>query len=266
MKISGYANSPALRRLLTMAVLPVVDGFFIAFLQTGMWRDMGQAAVFGMTAFSGGACVIAAMELKGRWFARLAQVAVVYAVLAVSALTIASLQPVFTQALPDNLYLFTGVFLLGLGLHATGAPLLQRIAMWTGFEAVVKVMLTASLLSALMRKGIDWRPALNPELLPFLGGALLAGFGLSVTGALMGLLTEKAADRQALGWGAGTALVLMGLNLLGFTVPNAWVLAPLAAGYLWTVAPVLALSLWTAAAKPAPVSTDTASSNELIIR
>ena len=83
MKIKEDAYSVAVRRLLVMASLPVLDGFFISFLATGLWQDPGQALAFGLTAFSGGACVVAAMRLEGSLRERFVKALAVYGLLAV---------------------------------------------------------------------------------------------------------------------------------------------------------------------------------------
>lgn len=231
MKVTEYAYSKATQRLLVMAMLPVIDGYFISFLSTGLWRDMGQALAFGMTAFSGGACVAAAMLLPGSLRARLLQVLGIYAGLAVLILVATAFQPVLAQIIPANLSLFTSVFLIGLGLYTTGVPLLKRVGAWTGFEAAVKVILVATLIRAVTSPGMSWQPALDSSRLGALAVAWAGGLGLTLSGVLLGYLVKAVNDKRPLDWGAGISLVLMGLRLLGLMLPGWLVLTPLVVGY-----------------------------------
>lgn len=223
------------RRLLTMAGLPLVDGFFLAFLLTGLWQEPGQALAFGLTAFSGAACFVAAMQLPGTWRQRLGWVIGVYALIGLAALLIAAAQPFFASILPENLHLFTGLFLIGLGLWISEVPSLRRVAGWLGFEAAVKVMVAASLIHGALR-GPVWQLSLNPAVLGPLALAVAAGFALSALGMLLGLALSRATDQRPLNWGAGISLVLMGLKVLGVPAPSSLVIAPLAVGCLATVA------------------------------
>lgn len=223
------------RRLLTMAGLPLIDGFFLAFLLTGLWQKPGQALAFGLTAFSGAACFVAAMQLPGSFRQRLGWVTGVYALIGLGALAVSTAQPFFASILPENLQLFTGLFLLGLGLWISGVGGLRRVASWMGFEAAVKVMIAASLINGVLQ-GPVWRLSLDPALMGPLALAVAAGFALTAVGMLLGLALSRAADQRPLNWGAGISLTLMGLSVLGVTVPSSLVIAPLAVGCLVTVA------------------------------
>lgn len=226
--------SPATRNLLILAGLPLIDGFFLAFLATGLWRDPWRATAFGLTAFSGAGCVIAAMRLEGSPVKRFVRVLGVYAVITVGASTISLAQPLFQSLLPPNLHLFTSIFLIGLGLSISGVPCLRRVAFWLGFEAAVKAMIVASLLHGLIA-GVTWQFSLDLALLPSLAIAIGAGFSLTTLGMLLGLWLRHAADQRPINWGAGISLSCMGLNLLGLTTPTVVIIAPLALGCLWTL-------------------------------
>lgn len=245
--------SPEAGTLLTLAGLPLIDGFFLAFLGTGLWHDLGQAAAFGLTAFSGAGCVVAAAQLRGSLGRRLGQVLLVYALVGAGAFSVAALQPIFQSLLPANLALFTGVFLIGLGLWISGLSRARRIAAWLGFQAAVKVMLAASLLHGLLG-GIDWRLSLSPDVLAPLAVALGTGLALTLGGIGLGWLRDRLADPRPLNWGAGASLLLMGLTVLGWPVPTSAVLAPLAAGCLWSAGAALRGALCAAAGRRQPTS------------
>lgn len=225
--------SPEAINLLTLAGLPLIDGFFLAFLGTGLWRNLGQAVAFGLTAFSGAGCVVAAMQLRGSLAQRLRQALAIYALVGAGAMTVAALQPVFQSLLPANLALFTGIFLIGLGLWISDLRIARRIASWIGFQAAVKVVLAASLIHGLSA-GIDWRVSLTPELLAPVAVALVSGLALTLGGIGLSLLRDRLVDPRPLNWGAGASLLLMGLTVLGWPAPTTFVLAPLIAGCLWT--------------------------------
>ncbi len=61
--------------LLIAAGLPLLDGFFLSFLATGLWEQTAQSVAFGLNAFSGAACVVTAMKLSGSLHRRLSTVA-----------------------------------------------------------------------------------------------------------------------------------------------------------------------------------------------
>jgi hypothetical protein len=233
-----FRGLPALpedaRPLLTLAGLPLIDGFFLAFLGAGLWRDLGHAAAFGLTAFSGAGCVVAASQLRGSLGQRIGQVLAVYALVGAGAVIVTALQPIFQSLLPANLALFTGVFLIGLGLWISGLRRARQVASWIGFQAAVKVMLVASLIHGLLG-GIDWRVSLSPEVLAPLALALGAGLTLTLGGIGLSVLRDRVADPRPLNWGAGASLLLMGLTVLGWPIPTLAVLAPLGAGCLWSV-------------------------------
>jgi|GEM_PF-2372318 len=220
--------------LLMLAGLPLIDGFYLAFLATDLWQDPWRALTFGLTAFSGAGCVSTSVQLPGSFWARIAQVVEVYIVVGVGALVVGAARPFFADLLPINLYLFTGVFLVGLGFWITEVPILRRVALWMGFEAAVKAMIAASVVHGMIN-GVTWRFSLDPKLLPALAWALGAGFALTTGGAAIGVLLGKTTDQRYLKLGAGTSLVLMGLSVLGVAVPSVYVLAPLVIGCLASV-------------------------------
>jgi len=225
--------------LLCLSGLPLLDGFFLAFLKIGLWRQTSSAVAFGVTAFSGAGAVIAAMRLPGTLAQRAVKVLAVYAVVAAGALGISLVRPLFQSLLPDNLQLFTAVFLIGLGLLISGVPSCRRLAQWFGCENVVKAMILASLLNGAIH-GVRWQTSFEPAALRGVGIALIAGLTLSLFGAALGSLLRDDADKRPLDLGAGISLVTMGLKVLGLPVPTMCVIAPLVIGFVLTL--VLSLS------------------------
>jgi len=238
------------RRLLTLAGLPLIDGFFLSFLLTGLWQEPGQALALGLVAFSGAGCFIAAMQLPGSFRQRLGWVTGVYVLIGLGALAISTAQPFFASILPENLHLFTGVFLLGLGLWLSGVGGLRKIASGIGFDAAVKVMIAASLVNGVIR-GPVWRLSWDPALLGPVALAVAAGYSLTTVGTLLGLALSRAADQRPLNWGAAISLTLMGLSVLGVAVSSSLVIAPLVIGCLVTVT----LAIQQAQSHSLPVST-----------
>lgn len=226
------------QRLLTLAALPLIDGFFLVFLTTGLWEEPWQAVVFGLTAFSGAGCFAAATQLTGTLKYRVKQVVMVYSLVVIGALFVSLTQPIFESLLPSNVHLFTAVFLIGLGLYLSGVRVMRKVAKFLGFEAAVKVMIAASLIQGLFH-GVDLRLSLDITRLPAISITVFAGFLLTLAGMVFGLVTRHTSDQRPLNLGAGTSLVLMGLNLLGMGLSPGLVIAPLAAGSMWLVGGIL---------------------------
>lgn len=223
--------------LLIAAGLPLVDGFYLTFLATGLWRQPAQAAAFGLSAFSGAACVVTAMQLTGSLRQRLAGVVAIYGLLAVGATVILAGRPLFESLLPPNLNLFTAVFLIGLALTVSGEVVLRRYAGYTGWMSAIKVMVLGSILNGFIH-GINWRFVPDVTPLPAVLLAVGAGFGLTLVGVLLGYLlgqSGKAALRP-LRLGATVSLLALALNVLGMGIPSPLVLVPLLVGTIWTVA------------------------------
>lgn len=226
--------SDELKKLLIMAGLPLLDGFFLSFLATDMWRDAWRSAAFGLTAFSGAGCVIAAMRLKGGIMLRAIQVLLVYSIVGIGAFLISLARPFFINLLPANLYLFTGIFLIGLGLWMTDMKFLRKVAVWMGFEAAVKVMIISSLIHGFIN-GTKFAVAPDSNLWAPILIAVGVGLGLSMGGMLFGLVLNKIADQKPMNLGAGLSLLLMGISVLGLNIPSIWVIVPLIGGCIWSI-------------------------------
>lgn len=226
--------------LCMLSALPLLDGYFLAFLTSDSWKDWGQALTFGLTAFSGGGCVYAASQLRGTFSQRIGQVVGVYVGLAALALTVSFARPLFIKLLPANLHLFTAMFILGLGLSHSGVPWLRRIAERFGLRHAFTLMAIASLLQGLFNKDLTLQ-SLSAELsldlapLPALALSLSSGLGLTAVGVVLRMLLTEATGQQPLQIGAGVSLILMGLNLLGAGFPSGAVIGPLALGCLWVM-------------------------------
>lgn len=123
---------------------------------------MGNAFAFGLTTLSGTGCVILAIKIKGSLWKRCKEVLVVYTIIGIGMLLEACAQPLFITMLPDNLYLFTGIFLIGLGFWLSGVQRLQNIATRVGFQAAINVMIVASIIHGLI-PGISWNISPGPN-------------------------------------------------------------------------------------------------------
>jgi hypothetical protein len=226
--------------LLIAAGLPLLDGFFLSFLATGLWEQVAQSVAFGLNAFSGAACVVTAMKLSGSLHRRLSTVAFIYLLLGIAAVLIAVARPFFESLLPPNLNLFTAIFLIGLALQVSGEARLQRYAGYLGWMAAVKVMIVASVLQGMIY-GFNW--SFVPDLLPLPSVVLsvLAGFGLTTVGVLLGYFVGHAGDDvlRPLRLSATVSLLGLGLNVLGLGIAPGVILAPLLAGIAWTLVSVL---------------------------
>lgn len=233
----GYLSRDTLR-LLTLAALPLIDGFFLVFLSTDMWQEPWQAIAFGFTALSGAGCFATATRLSGSWVRRLTKVVIVYILVATGAICISLAQPIFESLLPANIHLFTAVFLIGLGLDMSGVGALARIAKVLGYRGIVMAVITASILQGAIN-GVDLQISPDITALPTICLMVLSGFILSFSGMVLGVFTQNAGNRLPLNLGAGTSLILMGLNVLGFDIPAIWVVAPLACGCLWMVSEII---------------------------
>jgi hypothetical protein len=241
LSMSGESNhrehlGPEFWNLCMLSALPLLDGYFLAFLTSDLWKDWRNALAFGLTAFSGGGCVYVAMNLRGTVKQRIAQVVSVYIGLALGALMVSLARPFFESFLPDNVHLFTAMLLLGLGLCISGVPWLRRIAQWAGLQYAFRLIIFASLCQGLFIKGIKVELSLDWTLLPALAVSVSAGLGLTVVGVVLGLFLAGVADQRLLQIGAGISLALMGFNLLGAGFPSVVVISPLVLGCLWTMA------------------------------
>jgi hypothetical protein len=232
------------RNLLALVTLPLRDGFFLTNFASGLGNDLSNALAFGSIAFSGPACIIAAMQLKGSALQRISVLSLIYIVVGVVAFAESMAQPVFASFLPPNLHLFSGVFLLGLALWTSGIPILRRIAGWLGFEAISKTMVAIGLIFAL-RNGLGWGCSFDFRYLPNLLMALGTGYLFSlVAGIGSGLMADKVKNQHPLRWSGSVSLFLTSLNVLGIAnIPTIWVVTPLSAGCLWITLPLVLHSL-----------------------
>ncbi len=224
-----FRLSPEARLLMTLSALPIVDGVFIVFLATGLWQDLWSAAAFGATAFSGAGCIVAAIRLTGTWRDRLRQVVQVYILVTLGATIVTFARPLFVGLLPTELGLYSGVFLLWLGARISGIPLLQGIAGRLPCEGLVIGMMIAAVVRGIT-VGIVWGVETNPRLVLPLTIAISTGFGLSLAGAILGLLVTQESVRGPLDLGGGISLMLMGCKVLGFGITSVWLIAPLVVG------------------------------------
>ncbi len=153
-------------------------------------------------------------------------------------------RPFFESLLPPNLNLFTAIFLIGLALQVSGEARLQRYAGYLGWMAAVKVMIVTSLLQGLIY-GFNWYFAPDIAPLPAVAISMLAGFGLTTIGVLLGYFIGHAEDNllRPLRLSATVSLLGLGLNVLGLGVAPGIVLAPLMVGIGWTLIAVMRSTL-----------------------
>ena len=221
--------------LLNMSGLPIIDGFFVACIGSGLFADTGQSVLFGCCAFSGAGCVVATLHLKGGLFERLLDVLRVYLVIAVSAIGVATAEPMIRVMVPDQLHLLTAVFLISLGFLFSGVKMLVRAANFIGVSALVRCMLVLIAANSLTTScDLIFKVRFEPVLFRNVGIAVVSGWLLSSTGAVVGIVIENLDnfDRRPLDIGGGISLMFMGLKILGYLLPGWVILIPLISGCL----------------------------------
>ena len=221
--------------LLHMSGLPIIDGFFVACIGSGLFADTGQSVLFGCCAFSGAGCVVATLHLKGGLFERLLDVLRVYLVIAVSAIGVATAEPMIRVMVPDQLHLLTAVFLISLGFLFSGVKMLVRAANFIGVSALVRCMLVLIAANSLTTScDLIFKVRFEPVLFRNVGIAVVSGWLLSSTGAVVGIVIENLDnfDRRPLDIGGGISLMFMGLKILGYLLPGWVILIPLISGCL----------------------------------
>lgn len=221
--------------LLNMSGLPIIDGFFVACIGSGLFADTGQSVLFGCCAFSGAGCVVATLHLKGGLFERLLDVLRVYLVIAVAAIGVAMAEPMIRVMVPDQLHLLTAVFLISLGFLFSGVKMLVRVANFIGVSALVRCMLVLIAANSLTTScDLIFKVSFEPVLFRNVGIAVVSGWLLSSTGAVVGIVIESLDnfDRRPLDIGGGISLMFMGLKILGYMLPGWIILVPLVSGCL----------------------------------
>src|SRR3989442_5238235 len=182
-------------RLLILAGLPLVDGYFLFYLRSEPFRGMLGAIIFGLTAFSGAGCLAAAISLGGSGRGRLRQISKLYLVIALGAFTIFSQQGLVSSILSranGTWRVASGIFLVGLGFETTEMPPLQAIARWMDFDRIPKHLLLIILVSAVFLSPIPSDHGTDPSTqaaadLSEILLALLVGFVMTLLGALIGM-------------------------------------------------------------------------------
>ena len=219
--------------LLQMSALPIIDGFYVVCLGSGIFADTCQSVLFGCCAFSGAGCVVAALHLEGGLFERLLDVLRVYLVVAVAAIGVAMAEPMIRVMVPGQLHLLTAVFLIALGMFLSGITILVRVAKFMGVSVLVRCMLLLIAANSLATScDLIFKVSFEPALLRNVGIAVVCGWLLSSIGAFVGILIASLDnfDRRPLDIGGGISLVLMGLKLLGYLLPGWVIIIPLVSG------------------------------------
>lgn len=220
--------------LLVVAGLPLLDGYFLAFLAGNMWSDFWKVVGFGLTAFSGAACILTAMKMRGNLPHRLVQVSLVYLVVAFAAIFIASASNILSKIVPENISVFTALFLLGLAFTFTGNKFLAKVADFIGARSVVGAILLILAFNA-MKDGISGGLYLDPHIVIPVSFAIGLGYMLTVLGTILGYFTKNIIEVGPMRWGAGISLIIMAFTVLGFQIGSYWVLPPLIIGLLFSV-------------------------------
>ncbi len=120
-------RSAEFNKLLSMAGLPLLDGFFMASATSQLWHDLWFAVSFGLTGLSGAGCVTIAMRLKGCRSAKACQILVIYLLVLMGSMVEVLVLPVLQSMISPVHYYLTALFLFGMALTFTGIPLLQNI-------------------------------------------------------------------------------------------------------------------------------------------
>lgn len=221
--------------LLQMSGLPIIDGFYVACIGSGLFADTGQSVLFGCCAFSGAGCVVAALHLEGGLFERLVDLLFVYLIVGGAAIGVAMAEPLIAAMVPGQLHLLTAVFLIALGMYLSGIKILVRAAKFMGVSVLVRCMLVLIAANSLTTScDLIFKVSFEPVLLRNVGIAVLSGCLLTSIGAVAGILIASLDnfDRRPLDIGGGISLVLMGLKILGYLLPGWVLIIPLVSGCL----------------------------------
>lgn len=226
------------RHLLKVAGLPLLDGYFLAFLVGSMWIDLWHCVVFGLTAFSGAASILTAMKMNGKISRRILEVCWVYIIICASALAITAFRETMISLTPENIKVFTALFLFGLGLQITGNGLLGKVAYEIGSRSVVGAIFAFMIYNGVTQAAnneLYLVPSFNLDYtLPVLI-AVISGFTLTLIGVFIGYKFKHVVDGTPMKYGAGIALVIMALSVLGFEIPSYLALFPIAIGAFITL-------------------------------
>lgn len=222
--------------LVQMAGLPLVDGYYLVALATGLLADPVEAVIFGITAFSGGGCIGAVVCSNASNTTKVKGILALYAGIGIVALGFALMHGFWASIMIPGFSILTALFLLSLGLTLAG---FSKIGAFLTISpgAVPRIMMGALAFNIL----------LNWDLLSgiSLETSLLSNVGLAVASAgaftLIGVVISTVFKATGVGTdftrkGQGLALFCMGLRILWPAVPTLCTFAPLIAGLLGDVA------------------------------
>lgn len=134
--------------------------------------------------------------------------------------------------------LFTGLFLLGIGIRMSGVPALQAMTRRLGLEAATKIMLLLACVQG-FSADITWQLHLDVRMIPGLCAALAAGCSLTLAAMALGMMMQSGMQQRALQLGAAITLCAVGIKGLGVDLPQVIVLGPFFCGCVASLSAVL---------------------------
>ncbi len=223
-------------RLLKMATLPLLDGFYVSMLGSGQLDNVWTAIQFGCVAFSGGACIAAVAEDRADWRYKLFYIFFVYMLVSVSATVMAIFKPQMQAIFPDNLHFLTASFLIALAFAISGWKLPFKLDNIFNCKVIIRLICAMLLFAVITNIGvaismpfhIEWGLIANVNI-----GSLNA-FLLTSSGIALGAIINEVDtfDIRAFQWGQSVSLLLIAAGILGAPVPSFLTIVPIIAGFL----------------------------------
>jgi hypothetical protein len=235
-KLLALRSDEGIKNLVSLAGLPLLDGFFIVSAGSKLWLDPFYVVSFGFTALSGAGCIGTVMALKQSLKSKILLVLLLYGFILFGCFLEILTLPILRSVIPSYLFYLTAVFLFGLSMVYSGITFLQKCNGLFGFTFACKFMLIFSTFNALFHfNEIEWGLSLDfqAELMVLLA----VGAGLCLTlgvGVLLGSLVELK-YRSLFERGSAISLWLMGLKVLGVDIWSLAILSPVLIPYSWAL-------------------------------
>lgn len=220
------------KMVFALASAPIIDGLLISCLVNGLMSNIMEAVVFGMTAFSGGACIGAVINSQKSFFKEFISIFTVYFLILVFSLSVAIVSPVFKSAAPENLTGLTAIFLIALGLKISGIKKAQRFFGVTPGSAI-RVLIFSFFIKS-MRLAPMLVTSQDMWLFFLVVISVLSGFFFTCLGLLLRKLTILFTnfDYSYLKIGQAGSLILVGLKLIFPVFPTWLALVPIISGFI----------------------------------
>ncbi|EGB15691.1 hypothetical protein DND132_2488 [Pseudodesulfovibrio mercurii] len=228
-------------RLLFMGLLPVLDGFYVSSLGSGLFSSTSDSIAFGLMAFSGAACIVSATNLEGSLLSRTLCAVRTYLIIGIAAVLVAGLATPLAAVIPSNMRLLTSLMVILLGLVFTEAPVLSRIARIAGGDTMPRVVMLLIGICALAADNVDWAWSARSAVMSNVLAAVGAGFCLTMTGVVIGWLchSQEGFRENDFKLAGGLALAMVGANMSGLIrIPNWLIFMLIIGGLTWALSGV----------------------------